>query len=116
MPLIASRLRELREAAGYSQEQLAKKLDLGIRQIFRYESEIGQPAIDALAKIAVELGTSMEYMMGITDNSGPCITAEDQMDATEWKLLRAFRSGNLSELIQIIAAQPFSQSESDFNQ
>jgi transcriptional regulator with XRE-family HTH domain len=106
MPLNAVRLRKLRSRWGYSQEKLAKQLGMGIRQIHRYESEIGQPTAEALAKISIELGTSMEYLMGIVDE--PDVTGQS-LSPTEAHLLYEFRQGDLAALIQIIAAQPFAR-------
>lgn len=50
-----------------SQDDLAKKLDVHGAVIGRYERDEVKPSIEVAAKIAQELGVSLDYLVGNTD-------------------------------------------------
>jgi DNA-binding XRE family transcriptional regulator len=50
-----------------SQDDLAKKLDVHREVIGRYERDEVKPSIEVAAKIAQELGISLDYVVGNTD-------------------------------------------------
>ena len=55
-------LRSLREAAGYTQEQLAKKLNLGIRIISDWENGKKIPKFDNAVSLASALEVSLKTL------------------------------------------------------
>lgn len=55
------RLREARKKAGYTQKELAKKLNVSYQQIGQYESNIRNPKKETLAKIADALQLGYSY-------------------------------------------------------
>jgi transcriptional regulator with XRE-family HTH domain len=104
MPLRGDRLRQLRQNRKYTQEQLAERLSLGIRQIHRYEKGLSDPAADIVARIAVELDVTTDYLLGLNDE--PTRTYREQdLAPEERKLLSAFRRREWPELLQILAAE-----------
>lgn len=58
------KLREAREAAGLSQKDLANKIGSVHTVIGRYERDEMKPSIDVVKKLAVELGTTVGYLLG----------------------------------------------------
>lgn len=62
------RLRERREALGWSQRQLAEKADCSQQAIASYEKGDRMPSGDVLVRIARILGVSSAYLLGHTDN------------------------------------------------
>lgn len=58
------RIKEAREAANLTQEQLGKKLGVTGVTIMRYEKNQRQPRLDQLGKIAKALDTTVSEMMG----------------------------------------------------
>lgn len=50
--------------AGYTQMELAEKLDTDYVQLCRYESGKGYPRIDRLIKMADILNVSVDYLLG----------------------------------------------------
>jgi len=61
------RLLEVRKDKKMSQDDLAKKLDVHGAVIGRYERDEVKPSIDVAAKIAQELGVSLDYLVGNSD-------------------------------------------------
>ncbi len=103
MSLRGDRLRELRLQRGYTQEALAEQLELGIRQIHRYENQLSDPAGNIVAKIARELNTSSDYLLGLTDNPLPVIESSD-FSLQEIQLLYAMREGQYDRAMKLLRA------------
>ncbi len=104
MSLRGDRLRELRLQRGYTQEALAERLDLGIRQIHRYEKHLSDPSSNIVAKIARELNTSSDYLLGLTDNPLPIVQSSD-FSLQEIQLLDAVRHGQYDQAMQLLRAE-----------
>lgn len=64
------RLTSLLKARGMTQKQLAEKLEMSEITISRYVTGERQPSAEAVTKIAKELGTTGDYLMG-TQNASP---------------------------------------------
>lgn len=66
------RLRKLRKEKGLSAEKLARLSDVSTRQIWRLEGDTRpNSAAITVARVAQALETSLEYLLGMTDNSHP---------------------------------------------
>ena len=65
----SKRLKELRTQQGLSGARLASAAGISERQIWRLEAG-DRPNVSAvlLARIALALGTSLEYLLGMTDD------------------------------------------------
>jgi transcriptional regulator with XRE-family HTH domain len=61
---LGARLRKLREAQGWSQEELADRAGLHRTYISSVERGVRNPTITVLAKIAAALGVSLAGMLG----------------------------------------------------
>lgn len=64
MPFRPDRLKELREAKGWSQEQLAKRADLSQPVITKSECGKNSPRSRVLDKLAEALDCSLDYLHG----------------------------------------------------
>lgn len=62
------RLRDLREDNDLKQIDIAKYLHCSQQTYSRYESNISQPSLDIIAKLAKLYNTSVDYIMFLTDN------------------------------------------------
>lgn len=60
---LGSRILELRKAKGWSQTELADKVDISYAQIGRYETKGAQPPAEVVKKIAEALDTSVDYLL-----------------------------------------------------
>jgi transcriptional regulator with XRE-family HTH domain len=54
---LADQIKKAREAADMTQDELAKLLNVSRQMVINYEKNKGVPAIDVLARMAVELDT-----------------------------------------------------------
>jgi transcriptional regulator with XRE-family HTH domain len=98
------RLREARLQKGLSMERLAEQLNLGTRQIHRYESGITKPSSDTVAALALLLGVSSDFLLGLTDDPRPC-HHEDELSAQERKFISAWRRGRYLEALREIVRE-----------
>ena len=64
--LFNERLREIRISQGLSQVELAKKLGVTKQSVSNWENDNIQPSIEMLIKIALCLGVSADYLLGIS--------------------------------------------------
>lgn len=94
------RLARIRELRRISQADLAEMVGLGLQQIYRYENGKTEPDGDVVAKIAQALGTSADYLLGLTDSSVPYIQAE--LKDNERRALNAWRRGDKYDAIKEI--------------
>ncbi|MCL6592259.1 MAG: helix-turn-helix domain-containing protein [Firmicutes bacterium] len=60
---ISEKIKKLRLNKGWSQTQLAKKLNTQSQNISRYERGIFTPSTEALAKFAEVFGVSVDYLL-----------------------------------------------------
>ena len=65
------RLKDFREDNDYTQEEIAKLLNCKQNTYQQYESEKRQIPIEALKKLAILYKTSVDYIVGLTDEIKP---------------------------------------------
>lgn len=65
------RLIELREERELTQQTLANFLNIQQSTYSHYETEVRQPSIETLIKLAYFYDTSVDYILGITDAPTP---------------------------------------------
>ncbi len=66
--VMAVRLRDLREDNDYTQAFVADYLCIKQNTYSQYENELRQIPIGSLIKLSVLYNTSIDYIVGITDN------------------------------------------------
>lgn len=65
------RLKDLREDRDLTQEKIANLLNCKQNTYQQYESGKRQIPIDALKKLAIFYNTSIDYIVGLTDDNKP---------------------------------------------
>lgn len=65
------RLRNLREDKDLSQTFISQILHCDQSTYSRYETEDSDISVDALKKLAIFFDTSVDYIIGLTDNKKP---------------------------------------------
>ena len=61
---LLTRLIELREEKGLSQNQLSKELNISQAAISKWEAGVSKPNIDCLITLADFFGVSTDYLLG----------------------------------------------------
>src|SRR5579859_3799637 len=103
MPLRGDRLRDLRLQRAYTHEELAGMLDLGMRQVHRYESGETDPSGEIITRIAKVFGVTTDYLLGLVDDPVASLTEQD-LTPMERKLILALRQGLIVEALKTVAA------------
>lgn len=62
------RIKQLREEAGYTQQDLADKLNKAKSTIAMYENETRKPSLRVLKQLSNIFNCSVDYILGISDN------------------------------------------------
>jgi transcriptional regulator with XRE-family HTH domain len=88
------RLVTLRKARGMTQQALADAAGIHVSQIRRYETNVAQPSVDALVKLARGLATSTDALLFDDSERGPQddlrlpFEAAERLDPHERQLVR----------------------------
>jgi len=77
--LFPQRLQALREKRGLSQEELAKRAGLQATAISHFETGTRKPSFDNLRRLADALETTVDYLMGRTNDPVAVVTEGDQL-------------------------------------
>lgn len=102
MTTLSIRLKDVRTRAGLSQPELGAKIGVTGTQVYRYEAGDNEPTVGKLASIARELGVSIDYLCGLTDNPSPARYASDLSEG-EQRLLNAYRAGDMGAVADLFA-------------
>lgn len=62
------RLKELRLSNNYTQNDMAEKLNINVRQYRRYENDETSPTVDILIQLSNIFRLPSDYILGLTDN------------------------------------------------
>jgi len=71
--MLSSRLKELRMKAGLTQDELAEKLELKQSTIGMIETNKRSTSSDTIIKLADFFNTSVDYLLGRTDDPNPIL-------------------------------------------
>lgn len=64
--MLANRIHDLRLSFGWTQVQLAEKLNVSKQTISNWENDNIQPSVDMLVKIAQTFNVTTDYLLGLT--------------------------------------------------
>jgi len=92
---LANRITELRKEKGWSQSELAKKINVSREIVGRYERGDALPSIDVAKRIADAFEVSLDYMVGATEKNMDKtmlkrIQEVDKMKPEDKKMIYAF--------------------------
>lgn len=83
MNTIGERIAYLREIQNIKQKELAAAIGITAATMSKYENNINIPSADILSKIADELKTSTDYLVGRTSYVNPYLAASFSKYSTE---------------------------------
>lgn len=67
MNTLGSRIISLRQELDYTQTELAEKINVTKSMLSKYENDLNMPKGDILLSIAIQLNTSVDYLLGKTE-------------------------------------------------
>jgi len=70
---LGQRIKQLRKQKGWTQKELANRIEASHAQLNKYESGQNTPPIDRLILLAEVLDTSVDYLVGGHHNAAPPI-------------------------------------------
>ena len=65
--MLGQRINELRTSFGWSQVELAKRLQVAKQTVSNRENENIQPSIDMLVRLARQFNVSTDYLLGLDE-------------------------------------------------
>ena len=71
--LLGRRITELRRAFGWSQVQLAEKLNITKQTVSNWENENIQPSVEMLMRIASLFHVTTDYLLGLDEAQYLCV-------------------------------------------
>jgi transcriptional regulator with XRE-family HTH domain len=101
-PMQASRLRAVREAAGLTQQDVADRCGISLRQYHRYEMGTSQPSAEHLAAMSKTLGVTSDYLLALTDDQHGAVD-EQLVTPLEFQLLAALRENRTADVLHAVA-------------
>jgi transcriptional regulator with XRE-family HTH domain len=96
------RLRRLRTAHGFTQQELADAAETSQRMIAYYETHSGTPAAPVLLKIAAALKTKPEELMGLKAEQPAAHAAGSPQNLRLWRKLRRVEKLSPAERRQVL--------------
>lgn len=78
MTVFAERLKELRKEKKLTQKELASKIDETQGKIAKWENSQLEPNAEKLKKLAWELETTTDYLLGVTDKNYPTVRLDEE--------------------------------------
>jgi len=94
--VLPTRLKTIRKLRGYSQEDLAEKINTTKSTISNYENGHSSPSADTLIRLADVLNTTTDYLLGRTDHAQ--VPDADLMATDLTEREKQFLKGSLSLL------------------
>ena len=83
---IGDRIKELRTIYGITQVQLAEKAGISRSVISQYESNLVEPTASVVAKLAVALNSSTDYLLGLEDDFGIRVDSKELIERPDYDL------------------------------
>ena len=89
--MICNRIKQLQEQAGYSQAQLAKRLDVTRSSVNAWEMGLSMPTTQYVVTLAKLFHVSADYLLGLTASSSIVLDGYTQEEIEMlYKLIRYF--------------------------
>lgn len=103
--MLQERLKEMRLISGLTQAELARRIGVGRDLYNKYERAGTQPSNETLVFLANELNSSVDYLLGKSDNPASHITSETKKEPTlHDELVQEF-----ADLIKLVPAEKLSK-------
>ena len=99
---VGSRIKQLRKQMGWTQKELANRIDGSYQQLNKYKSGIHTPPLDKLVQLAEALDTTTDYLIiGEQSEETPL---HNKRLLERFRLLKSFNSNDQETVINLIDA------------
>ncbi|WP_346207593.1 helix-turn-helix transcriptional regulator [Caldifermentibacillus hisashii] len=102
--ILGKRIKEVREAKGLTQPELAERIGSTDRNVSNYETGYSFPSVKVLYQISVELDASIDYLLGLTNDPKVSNKQFHQLSAQDFKILDELKSEE--EIYEYFAKNP----------
>jgi transcriptional regulator with XRE-family HTH domain len=99
--MFAERLKQMRITRGLTQEQLGEMVGVKALQIWRWESGEYKPQFDQLVELAVNLNSSVDYLLDLSDDPTP--PAMISLSDRERQVIALMRDGKDMDAIRLLS-------------
>ncbi len=99
---LGARIRSKRETLGLNQKELAAKLGVQPPAITMYENAKRSPSLEFFCELAKVLGTTPDYLLGVTDHTNAIVDDETAEVFRQYSLLTLRDRKVVMELIKIL--------------
>jgi len=101
---LGKRIQDLRKQAGFTQAQLAEKIDVSHTQLTRYESKDVQPPADVLERLANIFDTSIDYIVRGNKSEHVENTLKDAELIKEFKKLDLLPEDEKKTILKVVSS------------
>lgn len=96
--MLGKNIKKLRSALGWSQVELAKKLNITKQTVSNWENDNIQPSIEMLVRISKVFGVTTDSLLGLENSNQVNVSGLSESAVAHLLLLiDDLRSGNISE-------------------
>ncbi|SRR5258708_5740978 len=101
--IVPERLRARRQELRLTQEEVAERTSTNQSTISQLERGEQSPTVRSLVNLAQALGTSMEWLLGLSENASPDINHVEDLDDLEREAVAILRSSDPARRKQLIS-------------
>jgi len=101
---IGDRIKQKRQSAGLTQEELATRLGSSQQQIYKYERGVNEPSASVIFELARILNTTSDWLLGLTDNDERPLRDDRDLSIRERSIIAAMRQGTLEDMLRAYLA------------
>lgn len=102
-----ARIKELRKQQGWTQKELALKLDMQFSHLNKYEGGLHAPPLEKLVQLAEVFNTSVDFL--ITGQRSEDIPVHDRRLLDRLQALEAFKAEDQETVIRLLDAMIIKQ-------
>lgn len=104
--MFQTRLRELRESAGYkSQQAFADAFGVAQSTVGGWEAGKREPNYETTMRLARFFGVSIDYLLGLGTEKEPTPVSEGGPDPELWKLIQQIPESRMPEVVRYLRFQ-----------
>jgi transcriptional regulator with XRE-family HTH domain len=112
--MIGERLKQRREELGWSQPELARRINSDTNTVWRYENNKNDPSATVLGQFADTLEVTADWLLGLVEDQHSFLS-EEALSPLERRLISAARKGSLRDILKATLDLTDDDDESDIS-